>query len=114
MATHVSGDLHIANDVLADIAGNAATQCYGVVGMAAPNMADTVQKILPSSRLRRGVVITTTDKGVHVDLYVVIGYGTSLGVVSKNLTDAVAFALRENTGVEVDGIDVHVQDVKVR
>ena len=46
MTTQVSGDLHIANDVLADIAGNAAMECYGVVGMAAPNVADTVQKIL--------------------------------------------------------------------
>ena len=111
MATHVSGDLHIANDVLADIAGNAAMECYGVVGMAAPNVADSVQKILPSSRLRRGVVIT---KGVHIDMYVIIGYGTSLSVVSKNLTDAVTFALREYTRVEIDGIDIHVQGVKVR
>ena len=114
MATQVSGDLHIANDVLADIAGNAAMECYGVVGMAAPNVADSVQKILPSSRLRRGVVITTTEKGVHIDMYVIIGYGTSLSVVSKNLTDAVTFALREYTRVELDGIDIHVQGVKVR
>ena len=114
MATQVSGDLHIANDVLADIAGNAAMECYGVVGMAAPNVADSVAKILPSSRLRRGVVITTTENGVHVDMYVIIGYGTSLSVVSKNLVDAVTFALREYTRVEIDGVDVHVQGVKIR
>ena len=33
----IAGNLHVANDVLADMVGNAALECYGVVGMAAPN-----------------------------------------------------------------------------
>ena len=32
----IPGNLHVANDVLADMVGNAALECYGVVGMAAP------------------------------------------------------------------------------
>ena len=67
----IAGNLHVANDVLADMVGNAALECYGVVGMAAPNAADGIAKILPASRLRRGVVVTTTEVGVHVELYVV-------------------------------------------
>ena len=57
----IAGNLHVANDVLADMVGNAALECYGVVGMAAPNAADGIAKILPASRLRRGVVVTTTE-----------------------------------------------------
>ena len=72
MSTVIPGNLHVANDVLADMVGNAALECYGVVGMAAPSAADGIAKILPTSRLRRGVVVTTTDAGVHVELYVVI------------------------------------------
>ena len=52
----IAGNLHVANDVLADMVGNAALECYGVVGMAAPNAADGIAQILPASRLRRGVV----------------------------------------------------------
>ena len=33
----IPGNLHVANDVLADMVGNAALECYGVVGMAAPS-----------------------------------------------------------------------------
>ena len=81
----IAGNLHVANDVLADMVGNAALECYGVVGMAAPNAADGIAKILPASRLRRGVVVTTTEVGVHVELYVVIEYGTNINTVSQNL-----------------------------
>lgn len=114
MSEQVPGRLHVANDVLADMVGHAAMECYGVVGMVAPNAADSIAKILPPSRLRRGITLDTTDKGVKVDLYIVVEYGTNIGVISKNLVDAVTFVLRDQARVPVDTIEVHVQDVKVR
>ena len=110
----IAGDLHVASAVLADKVGNAALECYGVVGMAAPNAADGIAKILPASRLRRGVVVTTTEVGVHVELYVVIEYGTNINTVSQILVDQVTFALSEYARVPLDGVEVHVQGVKVR
>ena len=114
MEETIPGNLHVANDVLADIVGNAALECYGVVGMAAPNAADGLAKILPASRLRRGVVVTSSEAGVHVDLYVVIEYGTNINVVSQNLLEQVTFALTEYARVPLDGVDVHVQGIKLR
>ena len=114
MTNKVSGTLRVANDVLADIAGYAALQCYGIVGMVAPNAADGIAKILPKSRLRRGVVVTSTEEGVHVDLYVVIEYGTNINAVSQNLVDQVSFALNEYAQVPLTEVEVHVRDVKVR
>lgn len=110
----VPGKLHVANDVLADMVGHAAMECYGVVGMVAPNAADGIAKILPVSRLRRGITLDMTDTGVHVDLYVVIEYGTNISAVSQNLVDTVSFVLKEQARVPVDVIEVHVMDVKVR
>lgn len=114
MSAPIPGNLHIANDVLADMVGNAALECYGVVGMAAPSAADGIAKILPAARLRRGVVLTRSDTGVHVELYVVIEYGTNINTVSQNLVDQVTFVLTEYARVPLDGIEVHVQGVKVR
>ena len=62
----------------------------------------------------RGVVVTTTEVGVHVELYVVIEYGTNINTVSQNLVDQVTFALSEYARVPLDGVEVHVQGVKVR
>ncbi|MBQ9068478.1 MAG: Asp23/Gls24 family envelope stress response protein [Eggerthellaceae bacterium] len=114
MAQRIPGELHVSNEVLADLVGNAAMQCYGVVGMTAADMADEIISLLPANRLRRGVVVTPEEEGVHVDLYVVIEYGTSLNVVSKNLVDAVTFALTQYAQVPLTGVEVHVQDIKVR
>ncbi len=114
MSTSTPGNLHVANDVLADMVGNAALECYGVVGMAAPNAADGIAKILPASRLRRGIVVESREAGVHVDLYVVVEYGTNINAVSRNLVDAVTFVLKEYARVPIDGVEVHVQGIKVR
>ena len=112
MSSTIPGNLHVANDVLADLVGNAAMECYGVVGVCAPNAADSIAKILPASRLRRGVVVSSLEEGVHVDLYIVVGYG--IATVSRNLIDQVSFALKEYARVPLAGVDVHVMDVKVR
>ncbi|MCL1799280.1 MAG: Asp23/Gls24 family envelope stress response protein [Eggerthellaceae bacterium] len=114
MSDNIAGNLHVANEVLADMVGNAAMECYGIVGMAAPSAADGIAKILPNSRLRRGVVVTATDRGIHVDLYVVVEYGTNINTVSQNLIDQVSFALTQYAKVPLDGIEVHVQGIKVR
>ena len=114
MAEPIPGKLHVANDVLADMVGHAAMECYGVVGMVAPNAADGISKLLPPSRLRRGITLETGDAGVKVDLYVVIEYGTNINAVSQNLIDTVTFVLKEQARVAIDAIEVHVQDVKVR
>lgn len=114
MSEKIPGSLHVANEVLADLVGYAAMECYGVVGMCAPNAADGIAKILPASRLRRGVVVKPSDEGLHVDLYVVIEYGTNISTVSQNLTDQVTFALTEYARVPIASVEVHVEDVKVR
>ena len=112
MSTPIPGNLHVANDVLADMVGNAAMECYGVVGMAAP-AADGIAKILPTSRLRRGVVVNSTENGVHVDLYVVLEYGTNINTVSQNLVDRVTFVLTKLACVPLTGVEVHVEGIKV-
>jgi uncharacterized alkaline shock family protein YloU len=114
MSSQIKGNLQVAEDVLADIVGNAAMECYGVVGVCAPNAADGIAKILPASRLRRGVVISRQDEGVFVDLYIIVEYGTNIATVSQNLIDQVTYALKEYTRVPLVGVDVHVMDVKVR
>ena len=110
MTQKISGNLHVSNDVLADLAGTAALGCYGVVGMAAPSLQDGIAKILPANR----VIVTPREAGIHVDLYVVIEYGTNITVVSQNLIDNVTYVLNEFAQVPLDGIEVHVQGIKVR
>ncbi len=114
MVETIPGDLHVSNDVIADIAGNAALQCYGIVGMTAPTAADNVATILPASRLRRGIAVSQAEDGIVVDMYVVVEYGLNVATVSRNLMDAVKFALGECACIPISAINVHVQGIKVK
>ncbi|MDP2182582.1 MAG: Asp23/Gls24 family envelope stress response protein [Actinomycetota bacterium] len=114
MTTKARGDINIANDVLADLAGFAALECYGIVGMASPSLADGVAQLLSREKLRKGVIIKSIDDGVQVDLYVIIEYGTNLSEVSHNLTERVKYVLVTMADVKVTAVDVHVQGIKVR
>lgn len=114
MSNKIEGTLQVSNEVLSDIVGYTAMECYGVVGVAAPNAVDGIAKLLPKSRLRRGIILKPGENGLHIEMYVVIEYGTNIQTVSQNLIDQVTFALSEYARVKIEGIEVHVQDVKVR
>lgn len=113
MPDKIPGELHVSNDVLVDIIGNAAMECYGIVGMTASSAIDGIAHILPKSRLRRGITISQSDAGINVELYVVSEYGTNIQAVSRNLVDQVTFALNQIAQVPVESVKVHVCDVKV-
>lgn len=114
MKTQVPGSVQIANDVLADLAGFAALECYGIVGMASPTMRDGVAQLLSREKLRKGVRIACPEEGVRVDLYVIIEHGTNLTEVSHNLANRVRYVLTNMADIKVSTVDVHVQGVKVR
>lgn len=114
MSTEIPGDLIVSEDILADIAGHAALQCYGVVGMALPSTSSGLAKLLPQSPLRKGVTVSVDEDGVLISLYVILEHGVNINAVSTNLVDQVTFALEEFIQSPLKGIDVHVQGIKVR
>ena len=114
MAEPIAGDLHVANDALADMVAKAATECYGVVGMTNAAASRGRVKILPESKQKRGVVVRDTEGGVQVEVFVVIEYGTNISIVSQNLIDSVSFALKEHAHVPLAGVQVRVQDIRVK
>lgn len=114
MTAPVQGAIQIGNEVLADIAGYAALECYGIVAMASPTLRDGVAQILSQDKLRKGVRVTSDGEGVVIDLYVVAEYGTNLAEVAHNMTDRVKYVVSTQAEVRVDDVNVHVQGIKVR
>ena len=113
MSKKVPGIVQISNDVLADLAGMAALEGYGIVGMASPSLRDGVAQLLSREKLRKGVVIANEEEGVHVDLYVVMEHGTNLAQVSANLAERVKYVLTSYADVAVSDVGIHVQGIKV-
>jgi uncharacterized alkaline shock family protein YloU len=111
--TPIAGTLDIADEVIAELAGYAALESYGVVGMAAPSVQDGFAKLLPMRRLQRGILLAKGRAGVLVELHVIIENGTNLSAVSQNLADSVRYVLEHYAQIEVEDVTVHVEGIHI-
>ena len=108
------GTIDIDNDVIATVVGGAATDNYGVVGMASRNqIRDNVNEILRRENYARGVVVRQEDNGVAIDVNIIVSYGTKISEVCRNVQDKVKYNLETMLGVTTDEVTVIVQGVKV-
>lgn len=116
MTEPIAGTLSVSNEVIADIAGYATMSCYGVVGMAEQMQGAESVRLLPGQRLRKGVLVTTTESGLTVDLHVVLEAGVNMRSVSDNLSSSVAFTLSEIAQIDPASlkIAIHIDGMKSR
>ena len=108
------GTVDIDNNVIANVVGGAATDNYGVVGMASQNaLRDNVNDILKIDNYFKGVQVKQQDNEIEVDVYVVVSYGTKISEVSKNVQAKVKYNLQSMLGVTANSVNVIVQGVAV-
>ncbi|MCR5005812.1 MAG: Asp23/Gls24 family envelope stress response protein [Clostridiales bacterium] len=108
------GTILIENEVIARIAGTAAMECYGVVGMASINVKDGFVQLLLGDSLTKGIKVETTeDDKVILDFHIVVEYGTKISAIADNLMSTVKYKVEDTLGVQVDHINVFVEGVRV-
>lgn len=109
-----NGKIEVAEQVIAVIAGSAAMDCYGLVGMASrKGLKDGIAELLGRENLSRGVEVRHDDETVHLDLYVIVSYGTKISEVAHNIQAKVKYVLEEVVGLKVDYVNIYVQGVRV-
>lgn len=116
MSEPIAGTLSVSNDVIAHIAGYAAMSCYGVVGMAEQLQGAESVRLLPGQRMRKGVIVTSAEDCLTVDLHVVIESGVNMKSVSENLASSVSFTLKEIAQIDPAHlrIAIHIDGMKSR
>lgn len=108
------GKITIADDLIASIAGYAAVENYGIVGMNAKNAADPFIELFGRDNMRRGVKVTIlSPEVIDIDLYVTLEYGVSLPAVAQNAKSNVKYRVEEMTGLTVHAVNVHVENIRV-
>ncbi|MBR3157986.1 MAG: Asp23/Gls24 family envelope stress response protein [Atopobiaceae bacterium] len=112
MATTVPGKLRVSNDVIADLAGYAALECYGVVGMALTDEEQGVARLLPIHRLRKGIEVSLEDGHITVDLHVILEQGVNMSSVAANLVSTVKFILDQIAELTHVVVRVHVEGMR--
>lgn len=108
------GKIVIADDLIASIAGYAAVENYGIVGMSAKKATDSFIELFGKDNMRRGVKVTIlSPEVIDIDLYVTLEYGVSLPAVAQNAKSNVKYRVEEMTGLTVHAVNVHVENIRV-
>ena len=112
--TTTLGKITITDDLIASIAGYAAVENYGIVGMNSKKASDSFVELFGKDNMRRGVKVTMVSPDViDIDLYVTLEYGVSLPAVAQNAKSNVKYRVEEMTGLTVRAVNVHVENIRV-
>lgn len=106
------GEVHIADEVVAIIAGLAATEVEGVSAMGGNISGEIVSK-LGKKNLSKGVKVEVIENEVIVDLTLNLKYGYSIPDISHNVQERVKSAIETMTGLTVSEINVRIVGVNV-
>lgn len=101
------GNVSFANDVLAIIAGLAATEVEGVAGMSG-GLAGGIAELLGRKNLAKGIKIAVNDKLIAVDINMIVTYGYKLHEVSRKVQANVIKAIETMTGLNVERVNINV------
>ncbi|MBO8171088.1 MAG: Asp23/Gls24 family envelope stress response protein [Bacillaceae bacterium] len=111
--TNSLGRIDISPEVIATLAGGAAMDCYGLVGMASrKSLKDGITELLGRENMSKGVEVREQDGQTIIDLYIIVSYGTRISEVAHNVQDKVKYTLEKTLGLDVDQVNVYVQGVR--
>ena len=104
------GQVQIADEVVAIIAGLAATEIEGVASMAG-NITNELVSKLGMKKLSKGVKVMVTEGVVNVDVAINISYGYSVLTTSKKVQEKVKASIENMTGLSVADVNVRIASV---
>ena len=104
------GDVRIADEVVAIIAGLATTEVEGVSAMAG-NITNEIVSKLGMKNLSKGILVEVMENEVKVDVAINIAYGYSIPEVSAKVQDKVKSAIENMTGLTVAVVNVRIASV---
>ena len=106
------GQVQIADEVVAIIAGLAATEVEGVDSMAG-NITNELVSKLGKKSLSKGIRVKVEDGIVSVNVALNIAYGYSVPKTCKKVQEKVKAAIENMTGLEVEKVDIQIANVSI-
>lgn len=106
------GEVQIADEVVATIAGLAATEVEGVAAMSG-NITNELVSKLGMKNLSKGVKIDVNSDSVAVDLSLTLDYGYSIPNTSKLVQEKVKSAIENMTGLIVSEVNIRISGVNI-
>ena len=108
------GTVTVDDEVVSRVAGYAALECYGIVGMAAKSTTDGLVQLMRMENLSRGVKVTSNGDKVDIDLYIIVEYGISIAAAAGSIINTVKYRVEKLTGVTVGRVNIRIEDIRVQ
>ena len=109
-----NGSVNISTSVYTDIVGTAATNCFGVKGMAARSVKDGVYHLLRMESVGKGVNIQFHEDGaISVDLHIMVDHGVNMNALGASIIEQVSYWVTHHTGTEVRSVNVYVDSMMI-
>ena len=110
MQNNEYGKTIIANEVVAVIAGLAASEIPGVASMSS-GFVDDITSTLGMKSSKRGVKVELTDDIAKIGISIIVEYGVKIPEVATNIRSSVIEAVENMTGLTVEEVNIYVQGV---
>ena len=108
------GSVNVSTNVYTDIVGTAATNCFGVKGMAARSLTDGVYHLLRKESMSKGVRVEFhEDDTISIDLHIIVDGGVNLTAVGNAIISEVRYVVTKCTGTQVRAVNVHIDSLMV-
>ena len=106
------GEISVSSAVFSNITGMAATNCFGVKGMAYRSMTDGLVHLLRREAMSKGVnVIYNEDESISIELHIIVENGVNIPAVCRSIMNEVRYVVNKSTGAEVRAVDVFVDSM---
>ena len=110
--TNELGRISIAPEVFTNLAGAAASSCFGVRGMALRSVSDGLVHLLKREAMRKGVLVTfEPDDSIAIELHIVVNNGVNIPAICEAIINEVRYVVEGSTGVRVQAVNVFVDSV---
>ena len=110
--TNDMGNISITSEVFMNLAGDAATSCFGVKGMAGRSKEGGPLQLLRRESMSKGVGVSFNDDGsISLELHIGVDHGVNICAVSRSIMIEVSYKLSKSTGVPVKRVDVYIDTI---
>ncbi len=108
------GNINVTVGAIASLTGATVSECYGVVGMASKQFfKDGFAVLLKQDNFSKGVVVKQTERGLELDIYIIICYGVKVIEVVSEVQKKVKYEIERTLDIDFAAVNVFVQGVKV-
>ena len=109
-----NGSVNVNAGVYTEIVGTAATNCFGVKGMAARSVKDGVYHLLRKESVSKGVHVEFhEDNTISIDLHIIVDNGVNLNAVGASIISEVRYVVTKCTGTEVRAVNVYIDSMLI-